>query len=169
MEPRRKRIKNDRIVTPFKTIIIQEPIRARMAGKTEGAAKRRLEPPLIVQIDVDNGDPHLAGQERIFELQKIASTTLCQVRLISDQSEIDRSYAEYLLIGKYKGDIFQILTGGRVQTPELIDFKDYADNQPIIHQQRLLFVFPDLSVKTHGYFRLFISVINMERQVESNY
>ena len=154
----------------YKTRILQEPIHARMTGLGDVLSKRMLDPPLVLQVDIDTTSEvdreGETGKNVIQNMNSYLSRALiCTVALFHHSDDtvnlsllrIPEKTIQSSTMAKDNSHKYLVpnLLGTCTKSCDLIPMQrpDGTATTP-------LFVFHDLAIRIQGEFRLKITVVN---------
>jgi hypothetical protein len=136
----------------FGISVLQEPVQGRMTGLAESSSRRILDPPLVVQLDIKS-IANMKPSDR--QLRTIASRFVCSAILYHD-AEMEQMAFARLVEGKADDSgFYNNLLGLSCRNCSYFNTPEES--------RKTLFVFPDLAVRTHGYYRLLCVVSDMRR------
>ena len=147
--------------------ILQEPTKARMCGINTSIGKRLLDPPLVIQLHVDERNlkaSSVPGREPSDHSENenrgmIESEFICLVSLCQADEEFSIGFCKsvkelYARDGSFKTRIAGVLIGQTCRIPSYYSISSKSASLP-------LFVFHDLAIRLNGIFRLKCTCVNL--------
>ena len=142
----------------FSASVIQHPVQARMSALSNTTSRRKLEPPLVIKVNLMwNGsqvklDTKTWSSRQIYQM---ATKFVCNIVLMDEEGTGIQSYCKAVEgNATFQDQYFDVLIGETSNTALYLEDFD---------EECLLFVFPDLSVRLKGDYKLKCLVSDLER------